>query len=69
VLPLLALIAAQFQIGCSESGCPLWRDAVGLLAVPLAIGWLATLALLAPRGLRRERAGAPRERERPGRRS
>ena len=62
VLPLLALIAAQFQIGCSEGGCPPWRDVVGLLALPLAVAWLATLALLIARGLRRGSAGAPRGR-------
>ena len=60
VLPLLALIAAQFQIGCSEGGCPPWRDAVGLLALPLAVAWLATLALLVARGLRRAVATARR---------
>jgi hypothetical protein len=45
VLPLLALLAAQFQIGC-ESGCSLAREIVGALVLPLALGWLAVAAVL-----------------------
>ena len=40
LLPLLTLLAAQFQIGC-EGSCPLWREFIGNLTAPLALGWVA----------------------------
>ena len=52
VLPLLALLAAQFQIGC-ESGCSPTREIVGALWLPIAIAWLSVMAVLVGRLWRR----------------
>jgi hypothetical protein len=63
VVPLLALLAAQFQIGC-ESGCSLARDIVGGLVLPLAVGWLVVVAVLLGRLWRRWTAsGAPKRQQ------
>jgi hypothetical protein len=51
VLPLLALLAAQFQIGC-ESGCSPAREIVGALVLPIAIAWLLCFRLVASKTLR-----------------
>jgi hypothetical protein len=52
VLPLLAFLAAQFQIGC-ESGCPPAREFVGASWLPIAIAWLLVIAVLVGRLWRR----------------
>jgi hypothetical protein len=62
VVPLLALLAAQFEIGC-ESGCSLTREIVGGLVLPLVVGWLVVVAVLLGLLWRRWTAsGAPKRR-------
>jgi hypothetical protein len=63
VLPLLALLAAQFQIGC-ESGCPPPREIVGALVLPLEIAWLVVIAVLVGRLWRRWRVSEASRRKR-----
>jgi hypothetical protein len=48
LLPLLALITAQFSLDCHD--CVWWRDAVTLLTYPIALLWLAALIVLLWRG-------------------
>jgi hypothetical protein len=48
LLPLLALITAQFSLDCDD--CVWWRDAVTLLTYPIALLWLVALSVLLWRG-------------------
>jgi hypothetical protein len=63
VLPLLALLAAQFQIGC-EGECSRVRATVGALVLPLAVGWPVVMAVLLGRLWRRWTAAGPPKRRR-----
>jgi hypothetical protein len=48
LLPLLALITAQFSLDCDD--CVWWRAAVTFLTYPIALLWLAALTVLLWRG-------------------
>ena len=63
VLPLLALLAAQVQIGC-DGGCSPARDFVGALVLPIAIAWLLVMAVLVGRLWRRWTVSGPSRRKR-----
>lgn len=59
LLPLLAFLAAQFQIGCSQDGCPAWREVVGALLLPLLLAWLVVLGLVVRNLVRRRDHNRP----------
>ncbi len=55
LLFMLTVLASQFQIGCSQGDCPLFRKAVGAATMPLALGCLATAAWAASGSFKRKR--------------
>ena len=53
ILPLVALLAAQFAIACDEGDCSAPELAFSWLVLPLIVAWLAVLVALVIRTVRR----------------